>query len=289
MIWGLSFVFQNEGMKKLEPFTFNGIRMMLGSVALLPIVLSGNKKKNAELKTNKTKFLNKKEVIAIICVGLCLFAGSTLQQMAFLYIEAGKIGFITALYMLFVPIFALFMKKIPPFTVWIGIVLGIVGLYILCIGGKAEFSLGKGEILTLLCAVAYALHIIVIYKFSGDINVAKLSCGQFFVTGVLSLIFMAIFENPDIHSVFSATAPILYSGIMTCSVAFTLQIVGQKFTDPTVASMLLCLESVFSVIFSYFLIPEQQLKPNEYIGCLIMFIAIILAQIPVKKKKKGSE
>lgn len=283
MIWGLSFVAQNEGMNYIGGFTFNGIRMLLGSAVLLPIILI-NKKKNKNSKS-QNKVNKKSTVIGITLVGLCLFAGSNLQQFAFNYTEVGKVGFITALYMVIVPIFGLFLKKKPPFTVWIGIILGLAGLYFICIGSSSSFNIGKGELLTLLCAIAYALHILVIDRFASEIDAAVLSCGQFFVTGVLSCILMFIFEEPNIDSIKQALIPLLYSGIMSSGVAFTLQIVGQKHTDPTIAAMLLCLESVFSVLFAFIVPPHEQLMPIEYLGCAIIFAGIIVAQITPKSKK----
>lgn len=281
MIWGLSFVAQKSGMEHVEGFTFTTIRMFLASFTLLPIVLV-NRKKNPVPVSETDK---KKTFRAIILVGLCLFVGINLQQFAFNYIEAGKVGFLTALYMLLVPLIGLFMKKRPPFTVWIGIALGTVALYLICMGGKSGFGLGKGEILTLLCAVAFALHIIVIDKFGSEVDSVVLSCGQFFVTAVLSLPLMLIFEKPQWSGISQAAITIIYAGVFSSAVAFTFQILGQKRTEPAIASMLLCLESVFSVIFSFILPPHERMAVPEYIGCGIMFAAILIAQITPKKSK----
>lgn len=285
MIWGLSFVAQNEGMNYIGGFTFNGIRMLIGSAVLFPIILINKKKNSTKLSKAENKLKTKSTLIGILLVGLCLFAGSNLQQFAFNYTEVGKVGFITALYMIIVPIFGLFLKKKPPFTVWIGIVLGLTGLYFICIGGSSSFSIGKGEILTLLCAIAYALHILIIDRFASEIDAVVLSCGQFFITGVLSCILMFIFEEPSIDGIKQALIPILYSGIMSSGVAFTLQIVGQKHTEPTIAAMLLCLESVFSVLFAFIVPPHEKLMPIEYLGCAIIFVGIIIAQITPKSNK----
>lgn len=290
MIWGLSFVFQKESMDIIGMFTFNATRCLLGSVALLPVLFFMNKSKEKNLpQTQKEKkFLTKKEIKGIIIVGTFLCIALNFQQAAFKYLETGKIGFITALYMIFVPIFGLFLKKRPSMIIWISVLLGLCGMYLLTTGGKAHFSLGKGEIITLIGAIFFALHIIAIDTFGADIDSVKLSCGQFFVVGVLSAIGMFIFEHPQIDLILKAAVPILYAGIMSSSVAFTFQIIGQKYTEPTLASMFLCLESVFSVLFAYFLIPEQKLVATEYIGCAVMFIAILLAQIPPKNKKKSA-
>lgn len=289
MIWGLSFVAQNEGMNYVEGFTFNGIRMLIGSAVLLPFIIFRNKKNKTKLSQFSKKELIKTNLIGIIPVGICLFLGSTLQQFAFNYTETGKIGFLTALYMIIVPILGLFLKKKQPFTIWIGVALGLVGMYLLCVGTSKSFSIGKGELLAIGCAVAYAVHILVIDKYGQNVDAIVLSCGQFFLTGVVSCILMFIFEKPSLESIMNAAVPILYSGVMSSGIGFTLQIVGQKYTDPTIAAMLLCLESVFSVLFAFIIPPHEMLQTVEYIGCAIIFIAIIIAQINPKKKLPGNQ
>lgn len=285
MIWGLSFVAQNEGMNHIGAFTFNGIRMLLGSAILLPFIVIKNKKQAKASGTKKTSVLNKHTVLAILPIGICLFLGSTLQQFAFYDTEVGKIGFITALYMIIVPILGLFLKKKATFTVWIGVVLGLIGMYLLCVGTSDSFTLGRGEFLTLCCAIAYSVHILVIDKYAQKIDPIIISCGQFFITGVISCILMFIFEKPTIESIMNATIPLLYSGILSSGVGFTFQIFGQKYTDPTIAAMLLCLESVFSVLFAFIMPPHQVLQTVEYIGCAVIFAGIIIAQITPKSKK----
>lgn len=289
MIWGLSFVAQNEGMNYVEGFTFNGIRMLIGSAVLLPFVIVRNKNNKAKISQDSKKSTIKANLIGIIPVGICLFLGSTLQQFAFKYTETGKIGFLTALYMIIVPILGLFLKKKQPFTIWIGVALGLVGMYLLCVGASKSFSIGKGELLAIGCAVAYAVHILVIDKYGQNIDAIVLSCGQFFLTGVVSCILMFIFEKPSLEGIMNAAVPILYSGVMSSGIGFTLQIVGQKYTDPTIAAMLLCLESVFSVLFAFIIPPHEMLQTVEYIGCAIIFIAIIIAQINPKKKLPGNQ
>lgn len=286
MIWGLSFVAQKQGMEFVEGFTFNGIRCLIGGIVLLPIILFRSLKNPVKLPPAEKKASRKESLKGILIVGGMLCIGSNLQQFAFGYIEPGKVGFITALYMLLVPLISFILyKKKQPFTTWIGVILGVGGLYMICMGGSSSFSLGKGELLALLCSVAFALHIIVIDKYAATIDCIVLSCGQYMVTGVISCILMFIFEKPDIGNIMHAAVPILYAGIMSCSCAFTFQIIGQKYTEPTLASMLLCLESVFSVIFS-FLILGERMTTVEYIGCAVMFTAIIIAQLPAKKKAR---
>lgn len=285
MIWGLSFVAQNEGMNHVEGFTFNGIRMMIGSAVLLPLILFRNKKNNKKLSRDEKRSVLKANIIGIIPVGICLFLGSTLQQFAFNYTETGKIGFLTALYMIFVPILGLFLKKKPTVTIWIGVILGVIGMYLLCVGSSASFNIGTGELLAIGCALAYAVHILAIDKFGQNIDSIVLSCGQFFVTGFISCILMFIFEKPSLESILNAAVPILYSGVLSSGVGFTVQIVGQKYTDPTIAAMLMCLESVFAVLFAFIMPPHETLQSVEYIGCAVIFIAIIIAQINPKSDK----
>lgn len=284
MIWGLSFVAQKQGMEFVEGFTFNGIRSLIGGIVLLPIILFRSLKNPVKLPPAEKKASRKESLKGILIVGGMLCIGSNLQQFAFGYIEPGKVGFITALYMLLVPLISFILyKKKQPITTWVGVILGVGGLYMICMGSSSSFSLGKGELLALLCSIAFALHIIVIDKYAATIDCIVLSCGQYMVTGVISCILMFIFEKPDIGNIMHAAVPILYAGIMSCSCAFTFQIIGQKYTEPTLASMLLCLESVFSVIFS-FLILGERMTTIEYIGCAVMFTAIIIAQLPAKKK-----
>lgn len=286
MIWGLSFVAQKQGMEYVEGFTFNGIRSLLGAIVLIPFILIRAVKNPVKLSPAEKKQSRKDNFKEIMIVGLMLCIGSNLQQFAFNYIEPGRVGFITALYMLIVPLISFIVyKKKQPVTTWIGVILGVVGLYMICMGGSASFSLGKGDILALLCSFAFALHIIVIDKFAAKIDCVVLSCGQFFVTGVISCILMFVFENPNIQSIMQAAVPILYAGIMSCGCAFTFQVIGQKYTEPTISSMLLCLESVFSVIFSFIILGER-MASVEYIGCAVMFVAIIIAQLPAKKSAK---
>lgn len=286
MIWGLSFVAQKQGMEYVEGFTFNGIRSLLGAIVLIPFIVIRAVKNPVKLSPVEKKQSRRDNLKGILIVGLMLCIGSNLQQFAFNYIDPGRVGFITALYMLIVPLISFIVyKKKQPVTTWIGVILGVVGLYMICMGGSTSSSLGKGDILALLCSFAFALHIIVIDKFAAKIDCVVLSCGQFFVTGVISCILMFIFESPNIQSIMQAAVPILYAGIMSCGCAFTFQVIGQKYTDPTISSMLLCLESVFSVIFSFIILGER-MASVEYIGCAVMFVAIIIAQLPAKKSAK---
>lgn len=255
------------------------MRTLLGGIVLVPLVIFSHKKENSKLSKNeKKKFPIKDVVIGGACCGLPLFIGGNLQQHAFNYLYVGKVGFITALYMVIVPLFGIFLKRKLKINIWAGVVLGVIGLYFLSVK-KGDFSVGTGEFVTILCSLAFAAHILVIDYFCRKVNNIALSCAQFFFAGTLSVICMFIFEEPKISEIMSAWLPLAYAGVMSCGVAFTAQIFGQKYTNPTVASVLLCLESVFSVIFGW-LILDQRLDSRGYIGCIVMFAAVILTQFP---------
>ena len=273
LIWGSSFVAQSVGMDYIGPFTFNAIRCIIGGIVLIPIILiMGKVKKESKNKNNNTQLI----LGGILC-GIALFTGSTLQQFGISFTSVGKAGFITALYIVLVPILGIFFKKKVSLKIWLSVLISMIGLYLLCI--TENFSIGKGDLLVLFCAFFFAIHILLIDYFSPKVNGVKMSCIQFFVAGIISVLPMAFFENPTINSILSAWAPILYAGVLSCGVAYTLQIVAQKNTDPTVASLLLSLESVFAVISGWFILSES-LSFKELTGCALVFIAIILAQLP---------
>lgn len=283
-MWGLSFVAQSEG-ASIGTFTFNGIRTLIGGIVLVPLVAVSHLAENKKLApAEKKKFPIKDVVIGGACCGLALFVGSNLQQHAFyLDLGPGKVGFITALYMVLVPVAGIFMKRKLGLNIWAGVGLGVIGLYLLSVPAGG-FSIGKGELIAIGGAFAFAAHILVIDYFCKSVNNIALSCAQFFFAGILSVICMFIFEEPNIEDILSASVPLLYAGVMSCGVAFTAQIFGQKYSDPTVASILLCLESVFAVIFGFIFLKDK-LQSREMIGCVIMFTAIMLTQIPAEKFK----
>ena len=262
--------------------------MLMGAAVLLPVILVmqlNKKKTDARTPEQKKKdnFVQAKS--GVIC-GILLFCASNLQQFAFYHIPSeegasGKIGFITALYMLLVPIFGLFLKQKQRALVWFAVVMGCVGAYLLCV--DSAMTIGLGEILALGCAVFFALHILYIDSVSAKVDGVILSCSQFVVVGVLSIIFMVIFETPQVGNIKAAIVPMLYSGVMSSGVAYTLQIIGQKHTKPAVASLLMCLESVFAVLAGWVILHEE-LTGRELLGCLVMFVAIILTNLPERKK-----
>lgn len=290
LIWGASFVAQRAGMEYIGPFTFNGIRCILGALVLVPVIFlldTQRKKKNllegtVTLTDEERRAERKTLLVGGLSCGAVLFVASSLQQIGMVYTTAGKGGFITALYIVLVPILGLFIgRKVRP-ILWFCVVMGTFGLYMLCI--KEDFSIGTGDLLVLLCAFGFAVHILVIDYFSPKTDGVKMSCIQFFVCGVISIPFMAVLETVDWANVLACWLPILYSGVMSCGVAYTLQIVAQKNTEPTVASLILSLESVFALIAGMVLLSEKIIL-KEGIGCLIMFAAIILAQLPSKEQK----
>ena len=278
LIWGTAFVAQSVGMDFLEPFTFNGVRSFIGGVTLLPCIWL-LEKMNGKPEVDGTR---KDLIQGGIACGLLLFAASSLQQMGIQYTTAGKAGFITAFYIVFVPVLGIFLKKAAGWKVWMSVFLALIGLYFLCI--KEGFSIGKGDIMIFACALVFAVHILVIDYYSPKVDGVKMSCIQFFVCGIASLPFMFLTETPQIGNILDARMPILYAGVMSCGVAYTLQILGQKNANPAIASLLLSMESCFSVLSGWIILGET-LSAREGIGCVLMFVAIILAQLPDKREK----
>lgn len=273
MIWGAAFVAQSAGMDYIGPLTFNGLRMLMGAAVLLPFLLK--RRTGAHTNASERKMLLRG---GILC-GVALFVGSTLQQIGIVDTTAGKAGFITAMYVVLVPVMGVFVGHKQPWLVWLGVALSAVGMYFLCV--HESLSLNRGDLMVLAGAVGFSFHILLIDRYSAHVDGVKLSCLQFFVAGVLGLVFMFLFETPQISQIFAAWLPLLYAGVFSCGVAYTLQILGQRDTDPTIASMILCLEAVFSVVFSWFLLGER-LSAREIFGCVLIFAAILLAQLKGK-------
>lgn len=281
-IWGVAFVAQSVGMDYIGPFTFNCVRSIIGGLVLIPLVFILGKKNKAEQTEEQTKEYKKNTVIGGICCGVCLCVASCFQQFGIMYTTVGKAGFITALYIIIIPILGIFMKKKVAPIVWVSSVIAVIGFYLLSISGQVIIS--KGDILVLICAFLFSVHILVIDFFSPKGEGVTISCIQFFTSGILCGIMMFLFENPQIGDILAAYLPILYAGVMSCGVAYTLQIVGQKNMDPTVASLILSLESVFSALAGW-LILGQGLSAKELVGCGLVFVAVLLAQMPQKVKK----
>ena len=284
-IWGTAFVAQSVGMDYLGPFTFNGIRNFIGAAALLPCIYLLNRlnEKETDKKEADSSSKNQRKdlIIGGISCGVVLFTASSLQQIGIQYTSVGKAGFITACYIVIVPLFGIFLHKKIGLKIWTAVALAVAGLYFLCITEK--LTIGRGDICIFACAIVFALHIIVIDYFSPKVDGVKMSCIQFFVCGVISLVPMFVLEHPEMVAVIRSWAPILYAGVLSSGVAYTLQIVGQKNVNPAIASLLLSLESCFSVLAGW-LILRQRLSAREAFGCVLMFVAVILAQLPDKKR-----
>jgi len=278
-IWGTAFVAQSVGADFVGPFTFICTRSVLGGLVLLPVIFLLDK--TGITKKPETGADKKTLAIGGICCGAALAIASVVQQMGVERTSVGKAGFITALYILIVPMIGLFLKKKVGKLVWIGVGLALVGMYLLCI--TESFTIGFGDLLVLICSFCYSVHIMVIDHFSPKVDGVRLSCIQFFTAAVISGIFMLLFETPSLEALKGAAFPIAYAGIMSSGVAYTLQVVAQKDTDPTVASMLMSLESVFALLAGWVLL-NQALSLKEMCGAVLVFCAIILAQLPEKKK-----
>ena len=281
LIWGSSFVAQSVGMESVEAFTFNGIRTLMGAVVLLPFILIRDKLQARTMTADQIKerkVMDKKTIRCGLILGVVFCAASNFQQVAFEYSTSGKIAFITALYMFFVPLFGLFLKKRVPWLTWVCVAFGFVGLYFLSIGPGGLGSINRGDFRAFICSIFYAVHILLIEKFAPDVDGIKLSCTQFVVSGVITCILMFIFETPQMSAILTAIVSLLYSGIMSCGLAYTFQIVGQKYTEATVASLIMCMESVFAVLAGA-LILHELLTGREIVGCVIMFAAIIVSEL----------
>jgi len=280
-IWGCAFVAQRTGMEYIGPLTFNGIRSLVGGCTLLIYLFIRNKLQRKEMNGNDERMKNPPSkkftfLCGLIC-GICLFAGTTLQQMGMVYTTAGKAGFITALYIILVPLLGIFLGKKIRRIVWLGVVLALTGLYLLCVG--EDFTVNKGDMLVLLCSFAFTIHITFVDKVSQRIDGVVISCIQMFICGLISIPGMLLFEEIDWNLIMQCRVPILYAGVLSCGVAYTFQIVAQKYTEPTVASMIMSLESVFALL-SGMIILKESIAPHEILGCVLMFVAIILAQLP---------
>lgn len=276
-IWGCAFVAQSVAMDSVGPWTFTCVRSWIAGFVLLAVIRFLD---SAGLAVNDWKGALKPGII----VGLALTAASMLQQIGIQYTTVGKAGFITALYVVLVPIFSSLLGRKVSSRIWISAGIAAFGLYLLCMQGG--LSLSQGDFLVFLCAIAFAVHILVIDSFQ-KVDGARMSCIQFFTVGIVTTIPMLVLEHPDLSSLLAAAGPILYASILSSGAGYTLQILGQKHADPSVASILMSLESVFSVLAG-FLFLHQAMSAKELAGCALMFGAIVLAQIPEKKTAESS-
>ena len=293
VIWGVAFVFQSMGNDYMQPFTFTSARSFLGCFVLIPIIV---------IKYFKPRFLAdsdeipikkvpvKTTVLAGTLCGLALGTATMLQQYGMKTTSAGKAGFITALYIILIPVFGLFLGKKVHFTVWIGAVASLAGLYLLCITG--DFSVSAGDLLVLACAAVFAVQMMLIDHFAPKTNGVLLACIQFFVCAVFSGILALIFDDPSWQQIQDGLIPVLYTGIMSSGVAYTCQILGQRNFNPTIAAMIMSMESVISVAASFlaykwgFLTQNQTLSALQILGCVIMLAAVIFVQLPFDKLRR---
>ena len=285
MIWGGAFVAQSIGVAHVGPWTFVFSRYAISSLILLPV--SRMVDRRIEKKEGRKDPL-RLSILGGLCCGFCLGSASISQQIGIQYTTAGKAGFITALYVVIVPVLGLFLGRKPSAKIWLCVGLGLAGLYLISV--KEGFSIGQGDILMILCAVLFSFQIMSVDTFSARLrNGVRLSNIQFMVVMLMGLTGMLLFEHPTMEAVRAAAGPILYAGVLSGAVGYTLQIVAQKYTDPTVASLLMSLESVFSVLAGW-LILHQGLNHREIMGCALVFAAVLLSEIPIEQmlsKRKG--
>ena len=284
-IWGVAFVAQSMGLDYVEAMTFNGCRFLLGGTVLLPVIYFRKKRQLKQAPDEGQKRKQRKiTLVGGICCGLALCTASCLQQYGIQYTTVGKTGFITALYIVIVPILGIFLKKKISPLVWAGAVLAVSGFYFLCITENA--GINKGDILVFFCAVCFSFHIMIIDYFAPKADGVQLSCVQFYVSGIICMMAAFLLETPSMQEIMAGAIPILYAGIFSCGVAYTLQIVGQARVNPTVASMILSLESVISVLAGWVILQET-LTGRQIVGCILVFGAVILAQLPWPIVGKG--
>ena len=281
VIWGSAFVAQSAGMDLIGPFTFQTVRCFLAVVALIPVIylLDGKERKHFIGKWSDKKLWH----TGALC-GIALFVAQSLQQVGLVYTDAGKAGFITAMYIVIVPILGIFLKRKPSIAAVISIFIAVAGLYLLSCVGVTQINIG--DVLMLLCAVAFAVQITIVDRFAGDLDSIRLNCIQALIVTVLSAVFMFLTEKPQIQPIVNCWLPLCYAGVLSMGAAYSLQIVGQKSLEPTTASLIMSLESVFAVITAW-LILHERLTPWETAGCILVFSAVILSQIPFKRKTKA--
>lgn len=284
-IWGMAFVSQSKGMDYMGPLTFNGARSLIGALVLALFILltgrlTGEKRRNTDWR---------RTLQGGVCCGLALMAASTLQQIGIQYTTVGKAGFITTLYIIFVPIAGIFFRRKAFWNVWTGAVMAAAGMYLLCM--TEGLSLGRGDILVFFCAVVFTVHILLIDFFSPEVDSVIVSCIQFAVCGILCTGGALLWERPSWGQLRDGAGALAYAGVLSCGVAYTLQIAGQKgVSNPTVAALLLSLESVFATVSAWvaykigFLKTDQSMTGRQILGCALVFSAVILVQLPVKEQ-----
>lgn len=278
-IWGFAFVAQSVGMDYMGPYTFNGARFLIGGLVLLPLVFVRIRKKRNTPEAVKRRIT----ITGGICCGLAICAASLFQQFGILHTTVGKAGFITTLYIVIVPVLGIFMRKKIQGKIWIAVLMAVAGMYLLCI--TESFSIGRGDALVCVCALLFSVHILVIDYFAPKTDGVALSCIQFFTAGVICTMGALCTEQPSWEQLAAGALPVLYAGAMSCGIAYTLQIIGQKNMEPAAASLILSMESVISVLAGW-LILGQAMSLKELAGCVLVFAAVILVQLQEKPKSE---
>lgn len=284
LIWGSAFSAQSIGARYVNAYTFLAIRSWISVIAMIPVVYFFKKKNTGNSNKHTDKRAYKKTLfIASLCSGFFLFFASAMQQIGIKESNASKAGFITALYVIFVPIISIIFFKIKEgIRLWISVVLSVAGLFLLCI--HTGFNLEYGDAILLFCALLFALQIITVGHFVKKVDVLDLSIFQFLVVAVFSGIVMIVFEKPTVEMIIKAMPSLLFVGVFSGACGYTLQNIGQQYVRPSVASLLMSLESVFSAIFAWIILGEV-LRNRELAGAVLMFVAIVIAQLPVKRKE----
>ena len=283
LIWGSTFVAQSVGMDHVGPFTFQAVRCLLAVIGLLPVIALSDRKKT-DGKAFASRWADKKLWKAGILCGIPLSLACNLQQFALVDTDAGKSAFLTAMYIVFVPVLGLFLRKKATWTIPVSVLLAVGGLYCLSCVGVTRIS--SGDLLLLGCAVMFAVQIIAVDHFAPDCDPLRLNAIQALVCAVLSGIMMVFTESPSLPAILGCWLPIGYAGFLSMGAAYSLQIIGQKDLEPAPASLIMSLESVFAVLFGALLLQET-MTGWEITGCVLVFAAVILSQLPVPSPKGG--
>ena len=280
VIWGSAFIAQSVGMDYIGPFTFQTMRSVLAVPFLIIVIFLIERDPAKSIK----KWMQPELWKAGLPCGIALFIAAGLQQMGIVHTTAGKAGFITAMYIVLVPILGIFLHKKPPITSWIGVVLAVIGLYLLSCVGVSQVNIG--DVYLLGCALGYAVQITLIDQMGSAVDGLRLNCVQSLFCGIFSGTVMFLTEEPVLSNILACWIPLVYAGIFSLGIAFSLQIIGQQHLEPTPAALIMSLESVFAVLFGWLLLHER-MSAAELSGCVLVFIAVILSQVPVKKKTHG--
>lgn len=279
IIWGFAFVSQRVGMETMGPHLFNGVRFLIGSVAILPVIWYFSNKTNP---IKKPKVSNKKLILSGIVAGLFLFGGMTFQQVGLLYTTAGKAGFITGMYVFFVPVIGIFLGQKTKAGTWIGAIIALIGLYLLSV--RSDFSLSHGDSLVLICAIFFAAHVLAIGYLAKRVDVLKLSLIQYLTTGVISMTVALFTEQVSVHIISITIIPLLYAGVMSTAVAYTLQVVAQQHAHSSHAAIILSLEGAFAVLGGWLLLDEK-IPLVGLVGCALMLAGMLISQLTPGTKR----